>query len=157
MTNILRIVSFAGESVPDDGLTIYPPQGGELTVWPDGGYAFVPPAGGVVADGQGPVTTYFGFVMEDIDGETSVGTFSLTPGDEMPGIMEDFRAWSLSELLQGESGVAQLLMDAEAVSDPIFDGDVGHFAVDSGISDIIGGDSAIDDDLTQLIMISQNS
>ena len=157
MTDTLKITTFAGHPVPADGLTVHPPQGGELTVWPDGGYAFVPPEGGVVVDGQAPVTTYYSFVMEDVDGETSVGTFSLTPGDEMPPVMEDFHAWSLPDLLQDDSGVAQLLLDAEVAAGPIFDGDVVHAAVDSGIPDVVGGDSLIDDDLTQLILTSQNS
>ena len=157
MTDTLKITTFAGQPVPEDGLTVHPPQGGELTVWPDGGYAFVPPEGGVVVDGQAPVTTYYSFVMEDIDGEISVGSFSLTPGDEMPGAMEDFQAWSLPDLLQGESEAFQLLLDTQVNSDVVFDWGMETVPNGPEFTEMIGGSASITDDLTQMILDSQNS
>ena len=157
MTDALKITQFAGHPVPEDGLTVHPPQGGELTVWPDGGYAFVPPEGGVVVDGQEPVTTYYSFVMEDIDGEASVGTFSLTPGNDLPAGMDDFHAWSLPDLLHGDSGAAQLLLDAETVSGSVFEGSVADISHGAEFSDIISQDSSVADDLTLMILATQNS
>ena len=153
MSYTMKITSFAGQPVPDDGLVIQPPQGGELTIWPDGGYAFVPPEGGVVVDGQAPVTTYYSFVLEDVDGSTSVGTFALNPAEEVPGDMDDFRAWSLPELLQDEADAALLLEGGQ---------DVHAFAagVDAHVSllqvEFAAADS-YDDDLTHLITQSFHS
>ena len=155
MTDALRIVTFAGEPVPEDGLTVHPPQGGELTVWPDGGYAFTPAAGEVSAGGQESVTTYYSYVMEDIYGETSTGTFALNPEDEVPGTMQDFQAWSLPELLDGGDAAGFLL--AESHGD-FFQahgaGDAHDAAAGLGLA---GSEPGFDDDLARLIMDSQSS
>mgnify|MGYP001389082354 CR=1 FL=1 len=155
MTDKIRIISFAGEPVPEDGLMVHPPQGGELTVWPDGGYAFTPAAGEVSAVGQEAVTTYFSYVMEDIYGETSTGTFALNPEDEVPGAMQDFQAWSLPELLDGGDAAGFLLAEPQG---EFFQapgaGDVLSAAVDLGV---VGSEPGFDDDLARLIMDSQNS
>lgn len=153
MADTLTIIAFAGQPVPDDGLVIQPPQGGELTIWPDGGYAFVPPEGGVVVDGQAPVTTYYSFVLEDVDGSTSVGTFALNPAEEVPGGNDDFRAWSLPELLQDEADAVLLLAGAQDVH-------ADATGVDAHVSllqaEFVAADS-FDDDLTHLIMQSFHS
>ncbi|WP_028578376.1 hypothetical protein [Desulfomicrobium escambiense] len=153
MIETLRMISFAGQPVPDDGLTIQTPQGWDLTVWPDGRYAFAQPEGGA-AGGQAPVTTYYSYVMEDIDGSTSVGTLALNPGDEAPGPMEDFQAWSLPELLHDEADAARLLLGGE-------DGhDHAAAAADALVHEPhldFMGDGSFDDDLTRLILHSQNS
>ena len=153
MTDMPRILTFAGQPVSDDGLVIHPPQGGELTIWPDGGYAFVPPEGGVVVDGQAPVTTYYSFVLEDVDGSTSVGTFALNPADEVPGDMDDFRAWSLPELLQDEADAALLLAGGQDVHADAagVDAHVSLLQVEFAATD------SFDDDLTHLIMQSFHS
>ena len=153
MTDTIKITTFAGQPVPNDGLVIHPPQGGDLTIWPDGGYAFMPPEGGVVVDGQAPVTTYYSFVLEDIDGSTSVGTFALNPAEEVPGSMDDFRAWSLPELLQDEADAALLLaggQDVHVDADSV-DAHAPLLQVEFAAAD------SFDDDLTQLIMQSQQS
>lgn len=153
MTDMPRILTFAGQFVSDDGLVIHPPQGGELTIWPDGGYAFVPPEGGVVVDGQAPVTTYYSFVLEDVDGSTSVGTFALNPADEVPGDMDDFRAWSLPELLQDEADAALLLAGGQDVHADAagVDAHVSLLQVEFAAAD------SYDDDLTHLITQSFHS
>lgn len=153
MTDTIKITSFAGQPVPDDGLVINPPQGGELIIWPDGGYAFVPPEGGVVVDGLAPVTTYYSFVLEDVDGSTSVGTFALNPAEEVPGSMDDFRAWSLPELLQDEADAALLLASGQDVH-------ADAAGVDSHVSLLqveFAATDSFDDDLTHLIMQSFHS
>ena len=155
MTDSLKIITFAGQAVPEDGLTVHPPQGGELTVWPDGGYAYTPAQGGVAVGSEDPVATYFTYVMEDIDGETSVGTFALNPEDSVPSSMQDFQAWSLPELLDGGDASGFLLAGAHG---DFFQshgaGDVHIAGVDLGVA---GSEPGFDDDLARLIMDSQHS
>lgn len=157
VTDVLRVLSFAGQSVPEDGVTVYPPQGGELTVWPDGGYAFAPPGGDVVSGSQEAVSTYYSYVMEDVDGETSIGTFALNFGASVPDSMHDFQAWSLPELLHVDSPAENFLAGIESggleffASPPV---DSNSFVASLGL---IGSDSAFEDDLTQLIFNSQSS
>jgi hypothetical protein len=155
MTDALRIVTFAGEPVPEDGLTVHPPQGGEMTVWPDGGYAFTPAVGGISAGGQEAVTTYYSYVLEDIYGETITGTFALNPENEVPGAMRDFHAWSLPELIDGGDAAGILLAEPP-----------GDFFQMSGTEDdrsaatvlgVIGLEPGFDDDLARLLIDSQNS
>ena len=157
MTDTLKIIAFAGQHVPEDGLTLHPPQGGELTIWPDGGYAFLPPEGASAPDGWSAVTTYYSFVMEDIDGSTSVGTFALDPSDEMPSGMQDFQAWSLPELLDAEADAARFLLEVGA-DVPM---DSSSPVVESVMTDMhveyVSADANMEDDLNLLIMHSQNS
>jgi len=154
MIETIRMISFAGQPVPDDGLTIRTPQGWGLTVWPDGSYAFTPPEGGA-ADGQAPVTTYYSYVMEDIDGSTSVGTLALNPVDEAPGPMEDFQAWSLPDLLHDEADAALLLGGEGDLSDHTAAVGADAHANEPHLEFM--GDGFFDDDLTRLILHSQNS
>lgn len=154
MIETIRMISFAGQPVSDDGLTIQTPQGWELTVWPDGSYAFAPPEGGA-SDGQAPVTTHYSYVMEDIDGSMSVGTLALNPGDAAPGPMVDFQAWSLSELLHDEADAALLLGGEGGLS-----GLAAAVGADAHANEPhleFMGDGSFDDDLTRLILHSQNS
>lgn len=153
MTDTIKIVSFAGLDVPEDGLKVYPPQGGELTVFPDGGYAFTPAAGNDEVAGEPPVTTYYSFLMEDIDGEISTGTFALSPREEMPAEMGDFHAWSLPELLHDEGGATRLLLGGDEAHG-------GPAALDTAVVDAhleFSGLGSFDDDLVQLIITSQQS
>jgi len=157
MTDTLKIITFAGQVVPEDGLTLHPPQGGELTIWPDGGYAFTPPGEDVLPGGQAAVTTYYSFVMEDVDGETSVGTFALNPEDELPGFMEDFQAWSLPELLHAEVDAASYLLGAGHDIPADFASHSVDVPVPELHADLLGGESTLDDELTHLLIHSQSS
>lgn len=150
MTDTPRILTFAGQPVPEDGLTVAPPQGGELTVWPDGGYAFTPPASGVFADGQEPLTTYYSYDIEDIDGVVTTGTFIFNPDETPPALMHDFQAWSLSDLLDGD-GLAGLGGGVEDVEPAVF----GHDqpASESGL--VVSG-VVYEDDMTLLLLASQH-
>jgi len=150
MTDSPRILTFAGHPVPADGLTVAPPQGGELTVWPDGGYAFTPPASGVFADGRGPLTTYYSYDIEDIDGVVTTGTFAFNPEETPPALMEDFQAWSLSDLLDGD-GLAGLGGGVEDFEPAMF----GHDqpASESGL--VVSG-VVYEDDMTLLLLASQH-
>lgn len=157
VTDALRVLSFAGQSVPDDGVTVYPPQGGELTVWPDGGYAFTPPDEADLSDSQEAVSTYYSYVMEDSDGETSLGTFALNFEAPVPESMHDFQAWSLPELLHVDSPAEIFLAGIESGALEIFASppvDSSSFVASLGF---VGSDSALEDDLTQLIINSQSS
>ncbi|SFL35681.1 hypothetical protein SAMN05421830_101764 [Desulfomicrobium norvegicum] len=95
-SDFLRVVEFAGFQVPEDGLVLAPPYGGELTVWPDGQYSFVCPVSG--DGGQSMVATYYSYIAEAVDGTTTLGSFALgekTPEETMP----DFQGWSLDDIL----------------------------------------------------------
>lgn len=100
--DFLRVIDFAGFQVPEDGLVLTPPFGGEFTVWPDGQYSFVCPASG--DSGQSMVATHYSYIVEDIDGSTSLGTFAL--GEQAPEeTMPDFQGWSLDDILALEDVV----------------------------------------------------
>ncbi|SFK46820.1 hypothetical protein SAMN04488082_12645 [Desulfomicrobium apsheronum] len=101
-TDLLRVVEFAGHFVPDSGLVLNPPFGGELTVWPDGQYSFVWPVSG---DGeQFMVGTHYSYIVEAMDGSTSFGTFAL--GEQaLEETMPDFQSWSLDDILSLEDVV----------------------------------------------------
>jgi hypothetical protein len=105
MTDEFRILAFAGHPVPENGLAISPPQGGEFTIWSDGGYAYTPPEGGGLLEEGASVSTFYSYVMEDIDGEVTVGTFALTPGQAALDPMPDFQAWSMDDILALEDTV----------------------------------------------------
>ena len=142
MMEALRILSFAGHPVPDDGLTISPPQGGEFTVWPDGGYAYTPPEGGVVLEPEASVSTFYSYVMEDMDGEVSVGTFALNPGEAALDPMPDFEAWSVDDILALEDAVG-LAVDLSGPVAEVADGPASvHVFADSGLD--VGGEFASD-------------
>jgi hypothetical protein len=105
-----RVVEFAGFRVPEDGLVLAPPFGGELTVWPDGQYSFVCPVSG--DGGQSMVATHYSYIVEAMDGSTSFGTFAL--GEQAPEeTMPDFQSWSMDDILALED-VVGLSVDAHA-------------------------------------------
>jgi len=109
-SDFLRVVEFAGFQVPEDGLVLAPPFGGELTVWPDGQYSFVCPVSG--DGGQSMVATHYSYIVEAMDGSTSFGTFAL--GEQAPEeTMPDFQSWSLDDILALED-VVGLSVDAHA-------------------------------------------
>lgn len=153
MTDSPRILTFAGQPVPEDGLTVVPPQGGELTVWPDGGYAFTPPSSGVFPDGQEPLTTYYSFDIEDIDGVVATGTFAFNPEETPPALMHDFQAWSLPDLLDGD-GLAALdgtfdnpvpaVLDVTSLEAPVLE------------TALSASGTVYDDDVTLLLLASQH-
>lgn len=89
-----RVVEFAGFVVSDDGLVMHPPSGGELTIWPDGRYAFTGSAG-EFADS---VSTHYSYVAEAADGTLVSGAFSL--GEHLTvESLPDFQAWSMDDIL----------------------------------------------------------
>jgi hypothetical protein len=160
MTDTLRILTFAGQAVPEDGLTIAPPQGGALTVWPDGGFAFTPSEGAGHSDGQDALTTYYSYDMQDIDGVISSGTFAFNPEEAAPAV-HDFQAWSLPELLDGD-GLASLdLTDAAAQGSVTFDAVVSetvisdHVGHTSDLASVASG-SLFEDDVMYLLIHSQH-
>ncbi|MGE4440052.1 MAG: hypothetical protein AB7D27_01030 [Desulfomicrobium sp.] len=107
-SDFLRVVEFAGFQVPEDGLVLAPPFGGELTVWPDGQYSFVWPVS--ENGGQAMVATHYSYVVETLDGTTSVGTFAL--GEQaQEETMPDFQSWSLDDILALDD-VVGLAVDA---------------------------------------------
>ena len=100
-SDFLRVVEFAGFQVPEDGLVLAPPFGGELTVWADGQYSFVCP---VSDGGASMVATHYSYVVEAMDGGISVGTFAL--GEQSPEeTLPDFQSWSLDDILALEDVV----------------------------------------------------
>jgi hypothetical protein len=119
--DFLRVVEFAGFAVPEDGLVLAPPFGGELTVWPDGQYAFVYPACG--DGGMSMVATHYSYIVEALDGSTSFGTFAL--GEQAPEeSMPNFQSWSLDDILALED-VVGLSVDAHAPVAEFMGFDVG--------------------------------
>ena len=97
-----RVVEFAGFAVPEDGLVLAPPFGGELTVWPDGQYSFVCSVSG--NGGQSMVATHYSYIAEAVDGTTTLGTFAL--GEQaQEETMPDFQSWSLDDILALQDAV----------------------------------------------------
>ncbi|UTF50309.1 hypothetical protein NLA06_00035 [Desulfomicrobium sp. ZS1] len=143
-----RVVEFAGIAVPEDGLVLAPPFGGELTVWPDGQYSFVCPVSG--DGGQSMVATHYSYIVEAMDGSTSFGTFAL--GEQAPEeTMPDFQSWSLDDILALED-VVGLSVDAHGPVAEFMGVDVG---VDLDLSGDAGGFSV--DVLEQMIKTSCES
>lgn len=153
-----RILAFAGQPVPEDGLTVVPPQGGVLTVWPDGGFAFTPSGEAGFFDGQDPLTTYYSYDMQDIDGVVSSGTFAFNPEEALPDAMHDFQAWSLPELLGGDGLAGSDLASALAQNQVAFD----VVAADAAAADhapelvSVASGSLFEDDVMHLLMHSQH-
>lgn len=151
-SNSLRVVEFAGHFVPDDGLFISPPTGGELAVWPDGSYALT------LSPATGPgVATHYSYVVETADGSSFIGSFSLGEETGVSEAMQDFQAWSLPELMGADVAVAELMADVwlETMEGTLHDAPgLAHSAehLDSATLD-----SEYDDGLAQLILDSFNS
>lgn len=105
----LRVVTFAGQAVPEDGLHVSPPCGGELTVWPDGRFVFE--AGELAHAPQDDVGVYYSFVVEDIDGGLLAG--SLSVHDPALDRADGFQGWAMDDVLAMEaSSIAGLGHDA---------------------------------------------
>ncbi|PKN40004.1 MAG: hypothetical protein CVU60_17915 [Deltaproteobacteria bacterium HGW-Deltaproteobacteria-18] len=147
-SNSLRVVEFAGLFVPDEGLVISPPTGGELTVWPNGSYAFT--SSSAVAEG---IATHYSYVVETDDGSSFIGSFLLGEEISVPEAMHDFQAWSLPELMDVDGAAEALLHGGHFDMQDSFAYDVpdGHH-----VETLIGPDPGIDD-LTRLILDSQSS
>ena len=97
-----RVIEFAGFEVPESGLVLAPPFGGELTVWPDGQYTFTCPMS--EDGGLSMVATHYSYVVEAMDGTTTVGSFAL--GEQAPEeAMPDFQSWSMDDILALEDAV----------------------------------------------------
>lgn len=142
---LLRVVEFASLPVPDDGLRVRPPCGGTLTVWPDGSYEFVPAS----EDSRGseqPISTYYGYVAEDLYGEAVTGTFVLARAEDSPDSMHDFQAWSLPEML--DNAAALLLEDAP--------GGAGDSGYDADLATRLDSLDPALDDLARLILDSHH-
>ena len=150
---LLRVLEFAGMPVPENGLVVSPPSGGMLTVWPDGRYEFAAQLVGDAAEMQEPVSTFYGYVAEDLYGEIVAGSFVLPGEDDSPGLMHDFQAWSLPELMDVDGAAEALLHGGYFDTQDYFAHDVpdGHH-----VDTLTGPDLGIDD-LTRLILDSQSS
>jgi hypothetical protein len=136
---LLHVVEFAGFEVPEGGLVLAPPFGGELTVWPDGQYAFTCP---VSEDGGvSMVATHYSYVVEALDGTTTVGSFALgeqTPEEAMP----DFQSWSMDDILALEDAVG-LVVDLPGPVAELSDAAAsGHVFSEPGLD--LGGEFASD-------------
>jgi hypothetical protein len=151
---LLRVLEFAGLPVPGDGLVISPPSGGTLTVWADGRYEFAPSVHEGSPDGEEPVSTFYGYVAEDLYCEIVAGSFVLARAEDSPDLIQGFQAWSLPELLDT---AADALLAADA-SDGAgsFGHDPGDFTshLDAASHDSL--DPALDD-LTRLILDSHHA
>jgi hypothetical protein len=104
--DVLRVVEFAGHLVPEGGLVLHPPFGGELTVWPDGQYVFTCP----VPDDGGfsMVATHYSYAVEALDGGITVGSFAF--GEQAPEeSMPDFQSWSMDDILALEDSVGLIV------------------------------------------------
>lgn len=143
--DVLRVLEFAGQPVPEDGLALSPPTGGALTVWPDGRYEFAAPAHEDSPDAQDAVSTSYGYMAEDLYGEIVAGSFMLPMGEDNLDLMQDFRAWSLPQLLD----TAALLTADASGGAGLADHDPAQF------SSLAGLDPALDD-LTRLILDSHH-
>jgi hypothetical protein len=146
---LFRVVEFGGLQVPEDGLVVHPPSGGELTVWSDGSYAIT----ASMADWEG-VATHYSYVVETPDGATFTGSFSLGEASGLAEAMQDFHAWSLPGLMDGAveallSGETPEMLEFFA---PGESDHAGH--AESMILADVGPEL---DDLTRLILESHNS
>ena len=142
---LMRVIEFAGLPVLEDGLEVSPPTGGALTVWPDGRYEFVPPMHEGSPAAQDAVSTSYGYMAEDLYGEIVAGSFVLALGEDNLDLMQDFRAWSLSQLLDTAA-----LLTADASDGAGFaDHDPAQFSILASL------DPALDD-LTRLILDSHH-
>jgi hypothetical protein len=96
----------------------------------------------VVLEPGASVSTFYSYVMEDVDGEVTVGTFALTPGEAALDPMPDFEAWSMDDILALEDAVG-LVVDLPGPVAELSDGPAsGH--VFSGPSLDLGGEFASD-------------
>ena len=151
-SNSLRVVEFAGLFVPDEGLVINPPAGGELTVWPDGSYAFT--SSPVEAGG---IATHYSYVVETGDGSSFIGSFLLGEEAGVPEGMQDFQAWSLPELLDSVGATEELLAASGMEPVEVFLHDLSGLAHPSEHLDAGTLDADFDDGLARLILDSFNS
>ena len=147
-SNSLRVVEFAGLFVPDEGLVISPPAGGELTVWPNGSYAFT--SSPVEAEG---IATHYSYVVETGDGLSFIGSFLLGEEAGVPEGMHDFQAWSLPELMDVDGAAEALLHGGYFDTQDYF----AHAVPDGHHIDTLTGPDPGLDDLTRLILDSQSS
>lgn len=150
--NSLRVVEFGGHFVPEDGLVLAPPFGGELTVWPDGQYAFVCPACG--DGGMSMVATHYSYIVEAMDGSTSFGTFAL--GEQAPEeAMPDFQSWSMDDIMALEDAVGLVVDLPGPVAELSGLSAGGQAVMDSGLE--MGYGSYDSDVLEHVIKISYES
>lgn len=101
-----RLVAFAGQSVPDDGLNVFPPCGGVLTVWPDGRFVFASEADGAADAGRDEVGVYYPYALEDVDGSLVVGSFSMHDAGQAVERVDGFQAWSVADVLDMDSSLS---------------------------------------------------
>ncbi len=134
-----RVVEFAGFAVPEDGLILAPPFGGELTVWPDGQYVFSCPVS--EEEMVSMVATHYSYLVESLDGTTSVGSFALgeqAPEDAMP----DFQSWSMDDILALDDAVGLIFDLPGSVAELSGEKAGGHVISDPGLD--LGGEFATD-------------
>jgi hypothetical protein len=145
-----RVTEFAGQPVPEDGLTLDIPGGGLITVWPNGEYALQNGTG----EDDSLVNTYFSYVVETSDGSFVTSSFSLGEDVGASEAMQDFQAWSLPELIDGAvdsllNGAAPELLEYFASNAPDHADHAESMSLPEHGSEL--------DDLTRLILDSQNS
>lgn len=155
MADTLQIRIFAGQSVPENGLIVHPPHGGELTVWPDGSYFFESDGDAGSINSPDMVTTYYNYVLEDLDGETSVGVFAFHPHDELSDAMQDFQAWSLPDILDIDHGSEFNIFGGMDM--PPRCGIAGDLTDHSGGLELSGATSIFEDEVTQILINAQNT
>lgn len=142
----VRVVEFAGHPVPEEGLSLIPPQGGELTVWPDGRYEFV-------IDDEAQIVgldTYFGYVAEDAQGAQILGSFSVDEVFSVPEAMSGFQSWSMDDLLALSEAGEVMIPDHEFAD--VFTGDV----FESLGADAIGNHASMPEYSTETDIVSAN-
>ena len=101
------LVSFAGQVVPEDGLHVWPPCGGELTVWPDGRFVFEPGEVYAAHASQDDMGVYYSYVVSAADGSLLTG--SLAVDVAVPDPADGFQAWSMDDVLAMETSLASVV------------------------------------------------
>lgn len=152
---LLRVLEFSGVPVPEDGLVVSPPSGGALTVWPNGMYEFTPQPEAEPLVAQDPVSTFYGYVAEDLYGEIVAGSFVLAGGEDSSDLMQDFQAWSLPELMDVDGAAEALLHAGPGYLDAL--DSFAHGGPESHHAETLAGPDPGIDDLARLILDSQNS
>jgi hypothetical protein len=108
---------------------------------------------GESAEVQEPVSTFYGYVAEDLYGEIVAGSFVLPGGDDSPALMHGFQAWSLPELMDVDGAAEALLHGGYFDTQDYF----AHAVPDGHHIDTLTGPDPGLDDLTRLILDSQSS
>lgn len=103
---VARLVSFAGQSIPEHGVCVTLPEEYALTVWPNGDFELlVAPCSGCSSSG---LDVHFGYLaLTDENGEMlgSVSLIALLQNDS-----HGFRGWTVQTLLDLDQELSQSLI-----------------------------------------------